>query len=104
MFIFFRGKAIDLVNLLIINFLSIFFAIFYFLIKDGLANGQSLGKKVMGITVIYLPTSMPCSMFQSFLRNIVIVILPIEPLVILISKERKGLGDYLAKTQVLYIF
>ncbi|MBF4391523.1 RDD family protein, partial [Vibrio anguillarum] len=45
-------------------------AALYFLLSDGLPKGQSLGKKLLGISVIDSVTGKSCSFPQSFFRNV----------------------------------
>jgi uncharacterized RDD family membrane protein YckC len=83
--------------------ISLISAILYYLLNDGLPNGQSLGKKFCQIQVIDEKTRQPCQIGKSFLRNLPMVI----PLVNLIDiwliffERRKRLGDYLAGTIVV---
>lgn len=42
----------------------------YFLFSDSLPNGQSIGKRLLGIQVVSYKTMEPCSVLQSFLRNV----------------------------------
>ncbi|MDH5203446.1 MAG: RDD family protein [Nitrospirota bacterium] len=93
----------------------------YLLIGDGLFDGRSLGKKLIGIKVISADTNKPCSFKDSILRNstfgigyllykipwigwIFIVIVSIFEFIILFgSKEGMRLGDEIAKTKVVKI-
>ena len=68
------AKAIDL---FIVMILSVFFypvgiilALVYIAVSDSLQNGQSVGKKFMGFAVISLEDGTPCSLKQSFIRNL----------------------------------
>ena len=121
------AKAIDLFIVLI---LSIFFypvgiilSFIYMGIADSLQNGQSVGKRFMGMSVISLEDGSPCSVKQSFIRNLPILIpllfaivpfwgwiisivvgLPLVSLeVYLIYKLDSGhrLGDVMADTTVM---
>lgn len=51
--------------------------IVYAFIKDGLMNGQSIGKKMMGIMVINVDTNEPCSIPRSVGRVLPVTILSI---------------------------
>lgn len=93
----------------------------YLLIGDGLFDGRSLGKKLIGLKVISVDTNKPCSFKDSILRNstfaigyllykipwfgwIFIVIVSVFEFIILLgSKERMRLGDEIAKTKVVTI-
>jgi uncharacterized RDD family membrane protein YckC len=70
-----------LIDLFIVLILSIFFypigivlSITYMAICDSLQNGQSVGKKMMGFRVISLEDGAPCSIKQSVVRNLPIII------------------------------
>ena len=78
-------------------FLLVFMFIYFF--KD-VINGQSIGKRIMKIKVVDLNENKP-SLFNLIVRNITILIWPIEALLVLLDKER--LGDRLAKTKVVCI-
>ena len=73
----------------------------YFLLSDALPNGQSLGKKVLGLYVVSKATGKPCKLWQSVARNLFSPILGIIDALFLLSKERQRLGDMLANTIVL---
>lgn len=72
------AKAIDLFIVLV---LSIFFypggiilSLIYMTFADAIQNGQSVGKKFIGFSVISLEDGSPCSVKQSFIRNLPIII------------------------------
>jgi uncharacterized RDD family membrane protein YckC len=85
-----------------------FFAIGYWLVRDGLFEGQSIGKRVMGLRVVTLEPVGPCTMAGSFLRN-VLWILPIANIAMAIatvvylirSGSARHWGDRLAGTAVV---
>jgi len=83
--------------------LSFFGAPLYYLLNDGLPNGQSLGKKLFRIQVIDEKTGQPCRIGKSFLRNIPMVIPLVNLLDVLyiFGDERKRLGDHWAGTIVV---
>ncbi|MUK94761.1 RDD family protein [Aliivibrio fischeri] len=76
-------------------------AAFYFLFSDGLPKGQSLGKKLLGISVIDSITGKYCSFYQSFLRNFLTPVIGIFDLIFIFGKKRQRFGDKLAKTIVI---
>ena len=49
-------------------------SLFYLGISDSMQNGQSLGKKIMGFSVISLEDGGPCSLKQSVIRNLPLLI------------------------------
>ncbi|HET6515628.1 MAG TPA: RDD family protein [Thermodesulfovibrionales bacterium] len=91
----------------------------YLLISDGLFEGRSVGKRLMGLSVVSASTEAPCSMKDSILRNsllgaglvlfripligwaFIILISGVEFLILLGSKEGMRLGDEIAKTLVV---
>ena len=72
------AKSIDLFIVLILSIffypIGIFLAVIYIGISDSLQNGQSVGKKFMGFAVISLDDGKPCSVKQSAMRNLPIII------------------------------
>ncbi|WP_416236708.1 RDD family protein [Vibrio owensii] len=76
-------------------------AAFYFLLSDGFAQGQSLGKKLLGISVIDSVTGKSCSYPQSFFRNVLTPIIGMIDAIFILGKRRQRLGDKLAKTVVV---
>lgn len=91
----------------------------YLLISDGLFDGRSLGKRLMGLRVLSTVTGGPCSMKESILRNaplgmgllfyklplvgwiIIVIVSALEFLILLGSKEGSRIGDEIAKTMVV---
>ena len=53
--------------------------LFYTLFKDGLGNGQSLGKRAAGLMVVQLEENVPCGYGASALRNIIKIALNLLP-------------------------
>lgn len=97
-----------------------FFAgLVYLLIGDGLFDGRSVGKKLIGIRVVSADIHSPCTFKDSILRNstfgigyllskilwigwLFIAIVALFEFILLIgSKDRKRLGDEIAKTIVI---
>lgn len=91
-------------------------AFIYGLIKDGLGEGQSWGKKAVGLMVVYLPNNTPCTKGQSCLRYLsgflvgIIAIIPvigwliallIEPVMVLATVDGRRIADKIANTQVI---
>lgn len=82
----------------------------YQLVKDGF-GGRSLGKRANGLIVIHLPTNTPCSMLRSAARGVVTFaanLVPavgwvIEPILIIVTRDRRRLADHAASTQVIYL-
>jgi hypothetical protein len=78
------------------------FAVLYVLFADGLPNGQSYGKRLVKTAVIDAASKAPCSSWQSFVRNLTLVILGVIDWVFIFGTRRQRLGDKLARTVVIY--
>lgn len=74
--------------------------LFYFLLSDALPNGQSFGKRIVNIRVIHKDTMRPCSVSQSFLRNVTFPLGIIDWAFIFFGSHRR-LGDFIASTVVV---
>lgn len=67
-----------------------------FLCKDGFGM-PSLGKRIMGINVIYADSTI--KPIRALCRNLFLVLLPIEAFLILLNRRR--IGDIICKTDVI---
>ncbi|WP_017906811.1 RDD family protein [Pseudomonas asplenii] len=79
----------------------LFLALGYFLLGDALPNGQTLGKRLMGISVVGFPVNTRCTVFQSFLRNVPKVLFSVLDALFVLFGLRRRLGDMLAMTMVV---
>jgi uncharacterized RDD family membrane protein YckC len=94
---------------IVVLFAGIIAAVIYNFVKDGSSDGRSVGKRVTGLMVVHLPTNQPCSMGQSALRALIMLLtnlIPylgwlIEPVMVLAASDRRRLGDRAANTQVI---
>jgi uncharacterized RDD family membrane protein YckC len=75
------------------------FYMVYFLFSDGLPGGQSLGKRVMKIAVVF-DDGRPCTYLGSLIRNW-IQILGFFDWVWIFGEKRRRAGDYIAGTWVV---
>ena len=50
----------------------------YFSLRDGLFEGQSVGKRVLGLRLVMLPDEAPCNFLQSVIRNFLWVLFPVN--------------------------
>jgi len=91
----------------------------YLLIGDSLFDGKSLGKKLVGISVISTVSQKPCTIRDSIIRNsifgagyffsriiwfgwiFVVLVALFEFIMMLGNKDHMRLGDEMAKTLVL---
>ena len=87
----------ELVNLIT----AIIIALIIFLVLDALPNGQSPGKKLLGLSVIDFVTGEPCSLRQSVIRNFVLLVFGYIDLLFVFSKSGRRLGDKWANTYVI---
>ena len=84
-------------------------ALWYAFTKDGRGNGQSIGKRRMGLMVVHLPSNSPCTPGQSAMRELIMIVcnlVPavgwlIEPVIVLVAEDGRRLGDRAADTQVI---
>ena len=117
------AKALDFILIALVTEMvpkaGFYAGLSYLLISDGLFDGRSIGKRLMGLGVVSTVTGTPCSMKQSILRNaplgaglllyrvpligwiFIVIISSVEFLILLGSKEGMRLGDELAKTLVI---
>jgi uncharacterized RDD family membrane protein YckC len=72
---------------------------FYF-IKD-IFNGKSIGKMAIGLQVVDIDSGKPASLIKCVLRNLTIIIWPLECIIALFNLDRR-LGDYIAGTRLDY--
>jgi uncharacterized RDD family membrane protein YckC len=73
----------------------------YYFLCDALLGGQSLGKRWLDMAVVDAETGEPCTLWQSFVRNLLLALLgPIDWLFIF-GERRQRLGDKAAGTIVV---
>ncbi len=82
---------------------GLIFAVLYILFADGLRNGQSYGKRIIKAAVVDATSGAPCSFWQSFVRNLLLLILDVIDWIFIFGKRRQRLGDKLANTVVIYV-
>ena len=104
-----------------------FAGLLYIVIADGLFEGRSVGKKIIGLKVLFLDTSAACTYKESIIRNaplavgfllygvlrvipflgwllsavVTILILSLEGLIIIGNEKGMRFGDEIAKTIVV---
>lgn len=93
-------------------------ALAYLLFVDGMPNGQSPGKRLMGVKAVHVPTRQGCNLRQSVVRNLPVAIafgFAINPFLLLVAipvglfelymvvTDPLGvrIGDVFADTQVI---
>ncbi len=77
--------------------------LWYWFARDGRAGGQGLGKEAMGLMVVNLPENRPATARESAIRSLMLPLLgwAVEPLMALLGKGGRRVGDRLADTQVI---
>ena len=88
------GGAIKAIQ--IVWFAAIGILVVGMLIRDGY-KGRSLGKQMLGLRVV-TPSGDGCGWGRSIVRNVMLVLFPVE--VVLVLRGRARLGDRLARTTV----
>ena len=78
-------------------------AIGYLLFSDAMEDGQSYGKRILGIAVVSRDTGEPCTAWQSFVRNFTLSVLGPIDWVFILGERRQRLGDMLAGTIVIQV-
>lgn len=75
----------------------------YDAIKDGVREGQSVGKGMLGLRVVDYHTGVPATIYQSFLRNCIGNCIDVSCcyLVAFIDKDGRRIGDQIAGTVVI---
>ncbi len=72
------AKGIDLFIILILSYFfypsGIVISLLYLAAADGMQNGQSVGKRFMGLAVISLEDGKPCTYKQSVIRNLPFIV------------------------------
>ncbi len=69
----------------------------YALIKDGIRDGQSIGKGMMGLRVVKFDTGQPATIGASCFRNC----LACCPCLLLVTEGKRRFGDYVGGTIVI---
>lgn len=81
------------------SILSFGLLVFLYYNKD-FVNGRSIAKRITGFVVVDRITGKPASSLKCFVRNLTIVIWPLEVIFSLTSPKRR-LGDFLAGTKLV---
>ena len=73
----------------------------YYLIKDGMFNGQSVGKIIVKTQVISLRARMSCTVGESIIRNLPPFLNGVIDWWFIFNKSHQRIGDKIAKTVVI---
>jgi len=82
---------------------SLLVAYILMMLRDGF-NGQSPGKRILGLQVINVVTGVPSKIADSFKRNIILAV-PVIPIVVIVqifTGNGLRLGDEWAQTKVIW--
>jgi uncharacterized RDD family membrane protein YckC len=82
---------------------ALVFCIGYFLFADALPGGQSFGKALFGIAAIDQRNGIPCSAWQSFVRNVLLFACGLVDWIVIFGERRQRLGDMAAQTIVVEV-
>ena len=96
---------------LILGLILFLLPIRYSLIKDGLGEGQSYGKKALGLMVVNVKSNNPCSKSNSLGRNIMTSVISsvpyigwlVEVIMVFANQEGRKIRDLVAGTQVIEV-
>ncbi len=77
-------------------------AVLYLLFQDAI-NGRSLGKRLMKTQVIDSKSGVPCSLWQSILRNLSLPIFSVIDCIFVLGEKKQRLGDKLSQTLVVKV-
>jgi uncharacterized RDD family membrane protein YckC len=77
---------------------AFYFMMLIYLNKDFIGS-RSVAKRLLGLIVVDNKTGLPANELKCFLRNLSIVLWPLEVLITLISPDRR-IGDFIANTRV----
>ena len=79
---------------------AVVLCLLYLLFADGIGNGQSVGKKLLGIAVVDRATGAPTGHLASFIRNVFMVFGALDWIFIFGGRHQR-LGDKAAGTSVI---
>lgn len=75
--------------------------LFHVLLADSMEGGQSWGKRVAGTRVVDATSGAPCTLLQSFIRNILLSALGPIDWIFIFGERHQRLGDRAAGTIVI---
>jgi uncharacterized RDD family membrane protein YckC len=76
-------------------------SIFYYLLADGLHDGQSFAKRWLGMQVVDAESGEPCTFGQSLIRNLLLAVLGPIDWIFIFGERHQRLGDKAAGTIVI---
>jgi uncharacterized RDD family membrane protein YckC len=78
-------------------YLNIFAFSLYF--NKDIYMGRSLAKRILKLQVVDIKTGLPANALKCFIRNLTVILWPIEVIVGLVNNERR-IGDFIAGTKL----
>jgi len=75
-------------------------AVFFLLITRDI-SGRSLGKRIFGLKILTFAEHKKPKLYQLVLRNILLLLIPIEIILVIVEEKHMRLGDYLTGTIVI---
>jgi uncharacterized RDD family membrane protein YckC len=97
------GPPISLQFGALIYLLGILWSLYYFLLADSMHDGQSFAKQWLGMRVIDRASGAPCTMSQSFVRNLLLMLLGPLDWLFIFGERHQRLGDIVAGTIVIAV-
>ena len=91
-------KDISATDVTVRNLWLTLFTFTYLIFRD-IPNGRSIGKKTLGLQALSLD-GYPASIASLIIRNLFVVLYPVEAILLYSSSGRKRLGDIVARTGV----
>ena len=96
---------------MVFGFILLLIPFIYSMIKDGLGNGQSYGKRALDLMVLNVNDNNPCSKSNSAGRNMMFGIISgftfigyiLEIIMIFANPEGRKISDLVAGTQVINV-
>jgi uncharacterized RDD family membrane protein YckC len=79
---------------------SVVWMMLYLAFADGLHEGQSFAKQWLGMRVVNAKTGAPCTWGESFIRNLISILGPID-WIFIFGEDHQRLGDKAAGTVVI---
>lgn len=93
---------------LTLSWTTMFIPTIYYLLQDGLWQGRTPGRRILGLTVVHLPSGNPCTRIQSAVRrgaSLAFLAIPLgviaDSILMLIDPAKRRPGDYYANTMVV---
>ena len=87
----------------LVMLIGIGWSLYYYLLADGLHDGQSVAKQWLGMRVVDARSGAPCTFGQSLVRNLLLACLGPLDWVFIFGERNQRLGDKAAGTIVIEV-